>query len=798
MQFSNMEELLQMHMDKPAQKRKKEYGLKVAKGIFNSADRNSDGFYGKRYRQWRANREFSYGTNSSKEFMDLMRIEGNQSYINIDWTPIKIAPKFVEILLGGFMSRREVPIVKAVDDMSAERKEFEKKEARYRMAVKDQIQAIEKEIGHTLESHKFIPEDEDELALYFDLEYRIPEEILFEKKIRKVLDDNDSEVLKRQLLRDIIDVNFATTKLYFDPNKNIRVKRCKPENMIYNVFESDNGKDISYIGEVYPMKLSAVRRKFNLDEETLFKLAQKASRELKRSENLYWKDSYKYTELRPYDDYSVLVFDFEVKTTDVEYSVKTENQFGNMLLVPKQGKPVAPSGQEINGEVLESKKMNIYNGIWVVETDIILKWDVAENIIRPYQNGVDAFFTYSVVCPNANGTLVPSMIEKAMGPIRQMIVIRLKMQQLIATMRPDGFAVDIAGLRDVDLGLGNSVDPLKLMRVYDQTGRVYWDSTGDDGERKSMPIAAIPSNANIAQLNTLIGQYNFELDRLREEMGVSEYKDASSVPVKTGLGVMQNQIAASNNATEYIYDAFSILMEQTCQKISMMVWDLVVFKATKFKEFEGGDDNVIDMEFDVKVHLLPDNSSKQELLQLMNTALQAGAITYEQVFKIKHIDDVKLAELYLARTMKRAKKEAQEAAQQNSQMNAQIQQQSAQQKMQGDAQMIQLEAQSKIAVNQSKGETDKDIELLKFASAMYSVSFNSGKEMPEDIKGLADNILNSAVQEKMQKQQQIQMAQQQSQQQAQQQGGQEGGQEQQPEGEQESPEEQGQQMEEQD
>jgi hypothetical protein len=753
MDFSRMDELLQMHMDKPSQKRKKDYGLKIAKGIFSSADRNSDGFYGKRYRQWRANREFSYGTNSTKEFMDLMRIEGNQSYINIDWTSIKIAPKFVEILLGQFMSRREEPSVKAVDDNSLDAKEIEKQEAKFRMDNKAEIEDFEALVGDKIESQKFIPEDDEELALYFDLEYRLPEEILFEQKIKKVLEDNDANVLKRQLLRDIIDCNLAVTKLHFDANKNIRIRRCKPENMIYNVFESDNGKDISYIGEVYPMKIAAIRRKYNLDEETLFKIAQKASRELKRSENLYWRDSYKYTELRPYDDYSVLVFDFEIKSTDVEFAVKTENQFGNLLVVQKQGKPVAAPGGQINGEVLESKRMNIYNGIWVVDTDIILKWDISENMIRPYQNGVDAFFNYSVVCPNANGSLVPSMIEKAMGPIRQMIVIRLKMQQLIATMRPDGFAVDISGLRDVDLGLGNTTDPLKLMRVYDQTGRVYWDSTGDDGERKAMPISAIPSNANIAQLNTLIGQYNFELERLREEMGISEFKDASSIPVKTGLGVMQNAITASNNATEYIYDAYSILMEQTCQKISMMIWDLVVFKASKFKEFKGYDMTLIDMEFDVKVKLLPDDKERAELIQSMNIALQSGAITYEQAFKIKHIDDIKLAELYLSKSMKRAKKEAMEAAQMNSQMNAQIQQESAQLKMQQDAQLFNLESQGKIAINQSKGDNDKDIELLKFASTMYASAFSSGRELPDNLKQIVDGILGSAVEEKLQKQQ---------------------------------------------
>lgn len=749
MQFSSLDELLNLSLDAPSKKRKREYGLKVAQGIFNSADRNSDGYYGKRYRQWRANRDFSYGVNTMKEFMDLLRIEGNQSYINLDWTPIKIAPKFVEILLGSFMNRKETPIVKATDDASVSAKEFEKQEARFRMENKDKIQLLEAELGEQIETQKFIPEDEDDLALYFDMEYRLPEEILFEQRIKKVLDDNDYPILKRQVLRDIIDCNLACTKLYYDANDNIRIKRCKPENLIYNVFETDNGKDISYIGEVYPMKISSIRRKYNIDEETLFTLAQKASRELKRSENLYWKDSYKYTDIRPYDDYSVLVFDFEVKSVDVEYSVKTENRFGNMLVVPKQGKPVAPQGQEIMGEVIETKRMNIYQGIWVCDTPIMLKWDISPNQIRPYQNGVDVFFSYSVICPNATGSLIPSMIEKAMGPIRQMIVIRLKMQQLIATMRPDGYMIDISGLRDVDLGLGNSVEPLKLMKIWDQTGRVYWDSTGDDGERKAPPIQPLPSNQNVSMLNTLIQQYNFELDRLREEMGISEYRDGSSIPTRTGLGVMENQIQASNNATEYIYQGAMQLLEDTCRKMSMMIWDSVVLKAKKFKEFEGYEMSLLDMTFDVRVSLINDINSRMELNQLMNTALQAGMLTYEQAFKVKHIEDTKLAELYLARAVKRSKKEAMEQAQQNAQMNAQIQQQSANAKAQLDAQLEEMSTAGKLSVNKSKTDGDKEIELIKFASALYTSTIASGKPLPEDIKKFADTILGNAIQPQM-------------------------------------------------
>jgi len=258
--FSSIDKLLQMHIDKPSQKRNIKYGLQVAKGIFNAADRNSDGYYGKRFRQWRANREFSQGTNNMKEFMDLLRVEGNQSYINLDWSPIKIAPKFVEIMLGKFMSRREKPIVKAIDDISYSKKELEKQEAKFRMKNKEQLKALDEAMGVNVDTEKFMPEDEDELALYFDLEYRLPEEILFETKIKKILDENDYNVLKRQLIRDIIDVNFAVTKVYYDANGAIRIKRCKPENIIHNVFETDNGKDLAYIGQVWPMKISAIRK----------------------------------------------------------------------------------------------------------------------------------------------------------------------------------------------------------------------------------------------------------------------------------------------------------------------------------------------------------------------------------------------------------------------------------------------------------------------------------------------------------------------------------------------------------
>jgi hypothetical protein len=212
---------------------------------------------------------------------------------------------------------------------------------------------------------------------------------------------------------------------------------------------------------------------------------------------------------------------------------------------------------------------------------------------------------------------------------------------------------------------------------------------------------------------------------------------------------MQQQVQASNNATEYIYGAAMQLMEDTSKKISMMIWDSVVLKAVKFKEFEGYEMSLLDMTFDVTVSMINDQNSRAELNQLLNASIQAGAITYEQAFKVKNIDDTKLAELYLARAMKKAKKDAEETAQRNAEMNAQIQQQSAQSKAQNDAQLEQMSSENKIAVNSSKGEYDKQIELIKFASTIYANSLNSGKDIPQDIKAFADTILSNALQPQM-------------------------------------------------
>lgn len=751
MQQLDYNALLQLHIDAPNKKLDKSYGVTIAKALQSNVLSARDSFFQKRFDLWRICRQFAKGEQNMQEYKDYLRIQGNQAYVNLDWKAPKIAPKFIEVMLGGFMSLRERPTVTAIDDISLDRKEIEKLDAKYRMENRETIAQMEQMAGVQLEDKSaFTPEDEDELTLYFDLEYRLPEEILFETCLTKILDDNQYTVLKRKLLRDLIEVNFAVTKIYRDANDNIRIKRCEPEYIVHNMFTTDNGMDeMAFIGEYYGMKIIDIRRKYpKLTEQELFVLAQKATEDPQRVKGTAFRAEYEWMNNRPYDDYSVPVFEFEVRNTDISYHVIKEDNFGNPNVKSKKAKP-ENLGEK--SKLAVQNKQNIYKGIWVIDTDIMLEWGITKNMIRPYQSVNEAMFSYSVIVPNNDGSLVPSMVDRMRTSITQMTLIRLKIQQLIAKMRPAGLLIDVSGLEDIDMGNGNTVSPIELQKIYDQTGNVYYRSTGADPDEKRIPpFQELRNDGNVTQLQALIGQYNFELENLRAETGLNEFRDGTNTRPRMGVQVMNTQVEASNNATDFIYSGHTQLWKDTLNKVCMMKWDDVVLKAKEYKEYAGYQMSVLDMTFQASVEMLPTDEEKRKLEELITTATSAGMLDFEQAFRVRNISqrNYKLAELYLAKMAKKNRKEAQEDAQKNSEYNAQVQVQSQQAKTEGDVMLKQTEGQMTASLEQMKGDQTKQLELVKFVTQLQLKSFETGTPIPPNLQPIVDYVTECILKDK--------------------------------------------------
>lgn len=759
-------EILNFHLGNSRLKRDTAEGLKISKFLQRAYN---SGYFNRRNKKFEKNRKFSRGKQPMAEFLDLLNVDGKEAFVNLDMKAPAIAPKFMQVIIGGFMKRDEKVRATAVDPVSVERKRYDRDEAEFRMNFGDEVRGIEEQVGVKLMPEgDFTPADYDELELYFGLEYQMPEEILFEKGADFVFYENGWPVIKRKLLEDIAETGLGATKVTTSANGKINIRRVVPENSFYGFSNYDDFRDVSFIGEIISMKLVDIRNTYpDMPEEKIFLLAQKAKQ---YTQTVKWDDRFRYSIDRPYDDWSVDVLDYEIKTIDsMMYQAKT-NKYGNLTAVDRKDK--APQRLGDNKELITKDMYVIYRGVYVLNSDMMLEWGVAKNMIKPSttKEMANAYFSYSVYMHenlDLENMAIPERMETS---IRQMTLAHLKIQQLIAKLRPSGLIIDIDSLSDINIGQAKALTPLELQSVYDQTGNIYYKRRTEDGDSiNQVPIQEAPNSGSVSQIQQLIMVYNHYLERLRDEIGVNEYREGATVNPKTGLGVQQSQIQASNNATDFIYDAYLNIYEQTAFKISLLLYDSVLYGGKQYEDYLSPD-KIKGKAFDVKIEVMPDEREKQFLESMIQTALSAGMIQFEDAFRVRSIKNVKLAEMYLTKAKKNKQKEDMQKAQQNSQMNAQSQQQSIKAKAQADMQLEQMQGQTKVAIVSTEMKMKQDLSQQEFVQNVLLKSFELSKPLDETLQSIVNSYFTNKQQEEMQAQQQAQMEQQQAQEQAQEEG----------------------------
>ena len=738
--------ILNFHLGNSKLKKDEKEGLKIAKFIqsaFNS------GYFNNRNKKFQKNRMFSRGRQPMSEFLDLLNVDGKEAFVNLDMKAPAIAPKFMQVIIGGFMKREEVAKATAVDPVSTERRKYDKDEAEFRMNFGDEVRQIEEQAGVKLMAEgQFTPEDYTELELYFGMEYQLPEEILFEKGMDYVCYSNGWEVIKRKVIEDLIETGVAATKTSVAPNGKITVRRVIPENLIYSFSEYDDFRDVSFVGEVVSMKMIDIRNTYpSLDEKMIYALSMKAKQ---FNQTVKWDEKYRFSIDRPYDDWTVDVIDFEIKSIDtVIYQSKT-NKFGNIIVEKKDKEPQRLGD---NKEIIKKDMYVIYRGVYVMNTDIMLEWNIAKNMIKPSaaKEIADVYFSYSLYMYENLDLINMALPERMETSIRQMTLAHLKIQQLVAKLRPSGLIIDIDALSDINLGQGKNISPLEIQKIYDQTGNIYYRRRTEDGDQMNgVPISEAPNSSSIGQLQELITVYNHYLERLRDEIGVNEYREGATVNPKIGLGVQQAQIAASNNATDFIYSAYLSIYQQTSFKIALLLYDSVLYGGRQYEDYLSKE-IVKDKVFDVKIEVMPDDRERQFVEAMIQTALSAGIIEFEDAFRVRSIKNTKLAEMYLSKAKKKKQKEDMEKAQSNSQMNAQSQQQSIQAKAQADMQLEQMSSQTKLAVVTTEQKMKQDLSQQDFVQQILMKSFEMGKELSPELQ----QIVGAYYQKKQMEEQQI-------------------------------------------
>ena len=680
-----------------------EYGKLIGQNIYGTIYGNQSYFW-IRNNRFRKNRQIANGKIDMSVFLDRLDMNSKSNYTNINWKSIIIGNTIISRIVGSWMSRREKAVATAVDPVSLTKKNEAAQIADYVYQNKAALYALQQQSGvQTVPQDQFVADDKDDLDAWTTEFNRLPEEILFELQTNDVMNANGWDgVLKEKILHDSAEVGLIGVKVWMDDDGEIHIEWIRPENIIYSYSDYPDFRDTFYRGHVSSMKISEIRAKYGkggtgkFTEEQIFKIAQ-SSKDYQLLDKLKWLQDWNVSYLRPYDECNIDVVNFELKSFDSEdYTVTKTKKNGSTII--KKG---AVENPDENQTILQSKKWNIYNGIYCPVTQDVFEWGIKKNMIIPQDpkeiGNVEfsySFFMYQQY--DMRNVAVPEKIEE---PIEQMIMSRLKIQQLVAKMIPAGAAVDVDALQELFLGLGDdkASTPLDIEKIWMQTGKLYYRGRDAEGNPIPVPIKELSNTGFAPQMEALIKLYQFHYQVLKDELGEDPNLMQQAAQPRVTTGNIQASEQMANNATDYMYDAFLYLMEDVGKKVACLMSTSVKYGAAKYRQILKQED-VANRNYIVRVNMLPTDNEVNKLEAMLNNTMASNGelIAFIDPFKIMRIakEDVKLAELYFRQAQKKYLKSKQQEAQQNSQMNAQAQQESIQTKGQQDAALQQAKSQS--------------------------------------------------------------------------------------------------------
>ena len=720
----------------------KEYGLRYAKAIegqWGSTDSTSS-TYGGRKNIFARNRDYANGTQDTSIYKQLLNAldpnNGDGSLMNLDFTSVPILPKFVRVVVNKILSRNPYPNLEAVDPLSSSEKNREKNRIKNQIKLRPQLQKLKELTGEVLvgEDPDTLPETIEEAEILMDTNIKTDAEIAAQVATDMTLSWNNFEDNTfRRCVNDLAALGMSVVKRTNDSNYGIRVEYVDPVNFVHSYTDDPNLDDIVYAGCVREIPLQELKRLAGdqLTEQDLQKITKNAKR---ASSNRSMKAPYYPSKIdkSQYGGYTVEVLDFEFKSVDCMHFEEKENRFGNTGFFFQGMKYKERTGSVYERTPHKMEVETVYSGMYILGTAHILNYGRTANVPKNIHDISRAKLSFSAVAVNLNDQLPKSMVDSCVGFADMLQLTHLKLQQAIAKAKPDGLVIDIEGLENVQLGKGGELQPLELHDIYEQTGVFYYRSKNPEGGFQNPPVREIGNS--IRNINELIALYNHYLRMIRDTTGINEAVDASTPKSDALVGVREQAIAASNNATYDVTNAAMVLYKKVCQDVVKCL-QILPPESVIFKAYENaiGETNMGVLSsfselpmynFGVQVQREMEDKDRVYLEQNIQIALSQKELDLEDAMAVRAMKDVNQAEqLLMVRRKKRMKKQ-QEIAIQNSQMQSQQAQQAAlvasqakQQEMQMtaqlDAQKIQLETEAEIAIAKVKHEMQKEIEQLR-------------------------------------------------------------------------------------
>ena len=692
-----------------AEKASLEYGIQVARAIeqewFDQGRTNANR-YQTNYNNFHQLRLYARGEQSIQKYKDELAINGDLSYLNLDWKPVPVISKFVDIVVNGMTQKGYQVKAMATDPFALKQRTNYAFNALRDIENKAYLDQINAEFGQNLYSSSEpdkLPDNKEELDLFMQLSYKQSVEIAEEEVIKTVLSQNKYDETKKRLAYDLTVLGISCLKTSFNVSEGIKVDYVDPAYLVYSYTEDPNFEDIYYVGEVKSITIAELKKEFPYISEE----------ELKNIQNMPGNNQY-ITGWGNYDENTVQVLYFEYKTYNNQvFKIKqTENGLEKAIVKDDSFDPPVNDNFERVSRTIEV----LYSGAKVLGNNTMLEWKLAENMTRPYADTTKVVMNYSIVAPRMYKGRIESIVSKITGFADMIQLTHLKLQQVMSRIVPDGVFLDMDGLAEVDLGNGTNYNAAEALNMYFQTGSVVGRSLTQDGElnRGKVPVQELSSSSGQGKIASLINTYNYYLQMIRDVTGLNEARDGSNPDKDALLGLQKMAANQSNVATRHILQSLFYLTIRACENVSMKVADVLDFPLTRMSLINSINtfnaavleevDELSLHDFGIFLELEPEEEEKSQLEQNIQIALQAGMIGLEDAIDIREISNLKLANQLLKFRQKKKQEAAEQAQLANIQAQAQANSEANERAAMAEVQKQQALTQEKVSIEQAKSQ----------------------------------------------------------------------------------------------
>jgi len=693
-----------------AEKASYDYGLQVSRAIeqeWFDQGRTSGNRYQTNSSNFHELRLYARGEQSTKKYKDELSINGDLSYLNLDWKPVPVISKFVDIVVNG-ISQKTYDIKAFAQDPESLKKRVDYanniiNDAKISPIIRQYQEATGINISKSKIPLEYLPETQEEVDVHMQLSYKQSVEIAEEEAINNVLQYNKYDQTRKRLNYDLTVLGIAAVKTNFNVSNGITVDYVDPAYMVYSYTEDPNFEDIYYVGEVKATTIPELKKQFpSLPEEELYKIQQMPGN---RQYVTGWGN---------YDENTVQVLYFEYKTymNQVFKIKRTETGLEKALEKTDEFNPPPNDNFERVYRTIEV----LYSGAKVLGTNTMLKWELSENMTRPFADTTKVTMNYNICAPRMYKGRIDSLVSRITGFADMIQLTHLKLQQVMSRIIPDGVFLDMDGLAEVDLGNGTNYNPAEALNMYFQTGSIVGRSLTQDGDvnRGRVPVQELTSSSGQGKIQSLIQTYQYYLQMIRDVTGLNEARDGSNPDKDSLLGLQKMAANASNVATRHINQASNYLTIKACENISLKINDVLNFPLTKnalmqsistfnvevLKEIE----NLNLHDFGIYLELEPDEEEKAQLEQNIQISLQSGGIDLDDAIDIREIKNISLANQLLKIKKKKKQEAMQQAQMANIQAQAQANAETAERAAMAEVQKQQALTQEKVSIEQAKSQ----------------------------------------------------------------------------------------------